>query len=252
MNNSTAKPVWAPFHIPRRDLNWKVEKDCLMNCACPRCDGLLRGRLFFITHWSREKYDAKTLGKTYEDRLSTWLRPRFWRIGRKPRASVIGCRSMFSDHFSRTDVYVYSSLVLLPQDVEWKDPWIKMLISRDKGPHYTFEGDGSFGEWAAVSSCPMGPNDPSAYPGPFYWAALHQLYPPGGINSKEESGLEQAAYGDISKFRERMISTFPNLDKAFFCSRPDKDELSRFTQDHLHAQWIPGKGKHSHCSLQCP
>ena len=144
---------------------------------------------------------------------------------------------------------MYSSLVLLSQDVEWKHPWIKMLISADKGPYYTFDGDVSFSEWAALSSCPMGPNDPTMSPVRFYWAALHQLYPSGDTSSKQESEVEQAAYGDKSKFRERMISTFPDLDKAFFSSWPDKDGLRRFAQDHLHAEWIPGKGKHSVCSL---
>jgi len=250
MEDSSAKPIWAPFHVPRKDLSWQTEKECLKNCACPRCNGKLRSRLFFITHWSSQKYDTKTLAQTYEDRLSGWLRPRFWRLFRKPRVNVIGCMSEFSDYFSRTKVYVYSSLVLLPRDVEWSQPWVRMLISADQGLRYTFDGDVSFREWAVVSSCPMGPNDPLLSCVRFYWAALRQLYWSDETDNKQRSEVVKEPYGDRDRFRERMVSTFPGLDKAFFSSWPDWNGLQRFAQDHLHAEWVPGKGKHSVCSLE--
>jgi hypothetical protein len=241
MEDSTAKPVWAPFHKPRKELNCPIERNCLNNCACPRCEGVLRSRFFFITHWSSQKYDTKTLAQTYEDRLHSWLPRRFRRLLRRSHASVIGCMSEFSDYFSRTKVFVYSSLVLLPHDIEWSRPWVKMLISAGQGPHYTFNGDVSFQEWAAVSSCPLELNDPLMSPVRFYWAALHQLY----WSDETENGVVKEQYGDRNRFRERMISTFPHLDKTFFSSCPDMAGRRKFAQDHLHSEWVPGKGKHS-------
>jgi hypothetical protein len=145
---------------------------------------------------------------------------------------------------------MYILLVLLPRDVEWSQPWVKMLISASEGSHYTFDGDVSFHEWAMMSSCPMGPNDSLMTPVHFYWAALHQLYWSDERDNKQQSSIVKEQYGDRNRFRERMTSTFPDLDKTFFSSRPDMDGLRRFAQDHLHAEWVPGKGRHSVCSLQ--
>ncbi|KAJ9413049.1 hypothetical protein FOXG_21373 [Fusarium oxysporum f. sp. lycopersici 4287] len=232
-----AEKAWAPFHIPQPEVLPHIDPGCLANCSCPNCDKVFHGRLFFFTHWSLMRHEADILVSMYQDRIGARLGCRILSIFRNRHISIWGKREEFRDKFADIKVYVYSSLILLPRNVKWRQPWEKVLMStnHNRKEPFRFDRTERFQEWAAISACP--PHREVE----FYRAAKYQL-----LTSSSSMAMQ---YGDGMEFCKHISLAFPDL-KFFWDVIQETEDAKDGVRKWLHPEWTPGSKKYSELSLK--